>query len=1208
MTNVLKFVVLAQVLAFSVSVYADPVRMPLDILYTTANEDVPEQVHVTHMLDYYGRARMDALIHILEEVPEHWEYIGDGRLSVSEDYSRAGRKSIRWDWKVGDVIRIKDLGVISTAKLMYNVTSGRSKDTAPFELHVFQEKPLPKNTKFNLYLKRAETRGDDLHLVQLHYHMNYGGTWYRMGNNFIPKGNNKIRIPGTHNIDLIDAMPGGIAEPGENELVLRAPTNVASGTFYLDRLIVPATMPSQELVDGGLQKYLNYGYDAKTNKVEYRALPFAGDEFHDVVTVGIPDKPLDPTQVAANSPSFYGYYVEQPLAPDKLTAEQQAYVDQLRDSYFKLREPLKADNPKYKQIEAQAAAILASDCVRQPDGSYRFKESVNFGGENLYFAGDRFSYRKHWLHLPSALIHEPNFKELCDAQSFYRQYDSVYVVRMYSQYADWFVKCPDSEPVDALMKAFLDWMKYQVVNPPVISAGGDFNGAGRHMGGLVEDSRELIAAYRKRGNPDDQPYIEYVGNLASWVGGGRIAAFAVEPEPGISAEFSPEMMYYSLFYEPDDRQFFNMLSAAQRSWANMLTIVDRGGRDMIKPDYTYYHHAHVSYWHGNYHAHIKLGRMVANTLLELPAEVRRNLAWYTTRYTFGPLDMTGNVKAGQESTSGVLRFKHRALSDAAFMKTLDRPEPFQPEEWPSRDVLNYFYEMNWDEVPSARKYLAGVLGISTQHPQADRNAFLEKYPKLASIQPQPDIHLSTNWTGATSYSTGLARVYIGSYNDKDSTPSRPHGRWSWNRGYGCLYIVENERVYGRPPLGASVDGYVWSKAPGATIPAVTDEEYLKYHTIDGKPELNPNGVELASRGGRGNGSLTFNETEEAFGKYGNYSFQTLREENQKIWKLFDIDGVEGKKSYHIFQDRIVCLGSDYHANSARPMETILFQEATETEGAYWNSKNPRRWNPDKLELSVNGQRFGKAFRREVPLTQGSYVIAPYGHAWIIPGGQQGKLRIEWKQRTTPLVYRLGVGSSLKPGKEMTTGSTAIAWLDHGSSRQVSSHHYCLLLNRDGKSPEELEAHAQATLKNPRYNVLRHDKLAHAVVFDGGNAESDVYSYIVYAGDQTLDLPYVTSVNKRLNLMMQQNADGDLVLSVADPLVDLEKDSKLSTHGYSKDRQIKVRFTDGLKVKLLSSTSGLPQTNPPLNASIKGNELTYTTRNGVTDTFVVVVGE
>ena len=61
------FLLLSEPMLFA----AEPVKMPLDKLYATAIEDVPEQVHVTHMLDYYGRARMDALVHILEQIPEH---------------------------------------------------------------------------------------------------------------------------------------------------------------------------------------------------------------------------------------------------------------------------------------------------------------------------------------------------------------------------------------------------------------------------------------------------------------------------------------------------------------------------------------------------------------------------------------------------------------------------------------------------------------------------------------------------------------------------------------------------------------------------------------------------------------------------------------------------------------------------------------------------------------------------------------------------------------------------------------------------------------------------------------------------------------------------------------------------------------------------------------------------------------------------------
>ena len=207
-----------------------------------------------------------------------------------------------------------------------------------------------------------------------------------------------------------------------------------------------------------------------------------------------------------------------------------------------------------------------------------------------------------------------------------------------------------------------------------------------------------------------------------------------------------------------------------------------------------------------------------------------------------------------------------------------------------------------------------------------KEQLLNKYPKLRSIEPQSKMHLSFNWSGAATYNHGMTRVQVGAYNDIDATPSRPHGRWSWNRGYGCLYLLDNDRVGSRPPLGADYEGYSWSKAPGITMPAVTDEEYIKHHTMDGKAK-GEHGVELNTRGGAGNGSVTFHETDERFGKHGNFSFQSLKSENRQIWHdLFGVDGVAGRKSYHFFRDKVVCLGSGYHANTDRPMETILFQE------------------------------------------------------------------------------------------------------------------------------------------------------------------------------------------------------------------------------------------------------------------------------------------
>jgi hypothetical protein len=170
--------------------------------------------------------------------------------------------------------------------------------------------------------------------------------------------------------------------------------------------------------------------------------------------------------------------------------------------------------------------------------------------------------------------------------------------------------------------------------------------------------------------------------------------------------------------------------------------------------------------------------------------------------------------------------------------------------------------------------------------------------------------------------------------------------------------------------------------------------------------VNPREPKLNTAGTAGNGSLTFNETEEAFGRAGNFSFQTLKSENLHIWQdLFSIDGVAGKKSCHVAGDKVVCLGSDYQANTDRPMETILFQESLDK--ILWQGKNPARWNPAEQTLFLNGQKFATAFQTEVSLEQPNCLISPYGHKWIVPGSP--KPPANWISRPhTPSVSPLRV--------------------------------------------------------------------------------------------------------------------------------------------------------------------------------------------------------
>ena len=123
----------------------DTKTIPLQELYEMPISEVPEKVRVTELKSRHGRQRVDTLIHVLEKFPNQWEYIGGGKISVSNQYSNAGLKSIRWDWQSGDIIRIRNLGVLTDIRIL-----GDS-EIAPFVMFLFQEKPLPKNTKFDLF-------------------------------------------------------------------------------------------------------------------------------------------------------------------------------------------------------------------------------------------------------------------------------------------------------------------------------------------------------------------------------------------------------------------------------------------------------------------------------------------------------------------------------------------------------------------------------------------------------------------------------------------------------------------------------------------------------------------------------------------------------------------------------------------------------------------------------------------------------------------------------------------------------------------------------------------------------------------------------------------------------------------------------------------------------------------------------------------------
>ena len=137
-------------------------------------------------------------------------------------------------------------------------------------------------------------------------------------------------------------------------------------------------------------------------------------------------------------------------------------------------------------------------------------------------------------------------------------------------------------------------------------------------------------------------------------------------------------------------------------------------------------------------------------------------------------------------------------------------------------------------------------------------------------------------------------------------------------------------------------------------------------------------------------------------------------------------------------------------------------------------------------------------------------------------------------------------------------------------------------------------------KSPRYQVLQNDAVAHAVY----GKDEKVYSYIFYTPRMITELEHVRSTEQRLNIMAKQEGKR-LHLSISDPTILVSRSEKMKQ---SPAREVKVTLAHK-GCKLISATSGLPQANPPLTATISGkdmNVLTFTTRNGVTDDFIIAL--
>jgi chondroitin-sulfate-ABC endolyase/exolyase len=173
-------------------------------------------------------------------------------------------------------------------------------------------------------------------------------------------------------------------------------------------------------------------------------------------------------------------------------------------------------------------------------------------------------------------------------------------------------------------------------------------------------------------------------------------------------------------------------------------------------------------------------------------------------------------------------------------------------------------------------------------------------------------------------------------------------------------------------------------------------------------------------------------------------------------KLHEHDKYNGshraRKSYHFFDGRIICLGSDIeNINNDYNTETTIFQLAITDDKAlgYWNSYSPK----------------------------GSYWIDHLHTGYYIPEKMVNNLNFE---KNFPQY------SKKQNTGEQTSGNWVALTIDHGKAPKTQSYEYMVV-------PQTSENKMQDISKNVPYKVLQKDRNAHIVK----DMATNTISYVLF---------------------------------------------------------------------------------------------------------------
>ena len=290
--------------------------------------------------------------------------------------------------------------------------------------------------------------------------------------------------------------------------------------------------------------------------------------------------------------------------------------------------------------------------------------------------------------------------------------------------------------------------------------------------------------------------------------------------------------------------------------------------------------------------------------------------------------------------------------------------------------------------------------------------------------------------------------------------------------HGSMQILTGEGTVTPATSGWIQEGFDWGRIPGTTAIHLPVEQLkaniLNIDEFSGFEEMLYSDEAFA-------GGLSQNKTNGVFGM-----------------KLHEHDKYNGshkaRKSYHFFDGRIICLGSDIeNINTDYDTETTIFQLAATDDSSkeYWNKYK----------------------------SKGTYWMDHLRTGYYIPAKKENKLNFE---KNFPQYSRM------QNTEEETSGNWVSLTIDHGKAPKGQSYEYMVV-------PQTNEAVMNKLSKKVPYKVLQKDKNAHVVK----DIETNTTSYVLFETPQVLPQGLVQKVDTSCLIMIKENKKNAL-LTVCNP--------------------------------------------------------------------------